>query len=72
VFVFLCVALFIQSAKRICFIILFSVACPAVPYFYTLFYKRRDLPGKVIEYKMCGLIYLLQYFSEIFIILSIV
>ena len=34
------VALFIQHAKRMCRVILPSVACPALPYFSTLLHKR--------------------------------
>ena len=36
------VALFIQHAVRMCFIILPSVACLAVHYFPTLSHKRHD------------------------------
>ena len=36
------VALFIQHAKRLRRIVLFSVACPTLPYFSTLSHKRHD------------------------------
>jgi hypothetical protein len=51
------VAMGIQTAKRMRRVILSSVACPAVQYFYTLSHKRHDCGGKVIEYEMYVLIF---------------
>ena len=42
----LSVALFIQHAKHMHRIILSIAACPALPYFPTLFHKRHDFPKK--------------------------
>ena len=48
-----------QHAKRMRRIRLPSVACPALPYFSTLYHKRYDFLGgkKFIEHKMCVLIF---------------
>ena len=59
------VALGIQHAMHNAFS---SVACPALPYIYTLSFKRQDFRKKIIENK----IYILTFstsFSEIFPIL---
>jgi hypothetical protein len=52
--VYVCIlALGIQHAKHIRPIVLSSVACLALPYFYTLSHKRHDFRKKVISHKMC-------------------
>jgi hypothetical protein len=56
------VALVIQHAKRMCPIILSSVACLALQYFSTLSHKRQDFREKVIKHKMCVL-----FFSTTFV-----
>ena len=51
------VALVNQHAKRLRHIILYSMACAAVPYFFvTLAHERHDFREKVFVHKMCGLI----------------
>jgi hypothetical protein len=61
------VALVIQHAKRMCRIILSSVACLAVPYFSTLYHKRHDIRKKLLNIK-CVFLFSLQILSERFVI----
>ena len=62
------VALVIQHAMCMCRVILFYVACLALPYFPTLSHKRHDLQKKVFEHTTCVLI-LSTTLSETFLIL---
>jgi len=54
---FECVTLGVEHATRIRLITLSSVACPTLQYFSTLSNKRHDVQKKVIENKMCLLIF---------------
>ena len=51
------VALVIQHAKRMRRVVLSFVPCRAIPYFSTLPHKRHDFRKKVIEHKLCALIF---------------
>jgi hypothetical protein len=51
------VALVIQHAKRMCCIILSSVACTALSYFSTLSQKQQDFFKNSIEFKVHILIF---------------
>ena len=53
----LSVALLMQHAKRMRRFILLSVTCLALPYVSTLFHKLYDFRKKVVEHKMCVLIF---------------
>jgi hypothetical protein len=60
------VALVIQHAKRMRRIILPSVACLALPYFSSLSHKRHDFREKIIEHKMCVLIFCTTFVRNIY------
>jgi len=51
------VALLYQHAKRMCRMILSTVACPVLQYFSTLSHKSHDFRKKFFERKMCVLIF---------------
>jgi len=63
------VALGVQHAMRMR-AILSSAACPALLYFSKLSHKRHDFPEKVIESKICVLIFCTKF--ETFLILKII
>ena len=62
------VTVFVQHAKCVRRIILSSVACPVLPYFFTLSYKRYDFLNMILEHKMCVLIFSTNL-SETFLVL---
>jgi len=63
------VVLAIRPAKRMRHIILSSVACPALPYFTTLFHKRHDFRRHVLNIR-CVSWFSLKGLSETFLILT--
>ena len=56
-----CIALFVQHAKRMPHIVLSSVACPAVQYFSTSSHKWYDFREEITEHKMCVLIFSVNF-----------
>jgi hypothetical protein len=54
---YVCVALFIQNATRVRHIVTSFVASRSPPDFSTLSHNRCDFRKKVVEHKMCVLIF---------------
>jgi hypothetical protein len=66
----LSVAVIIQHAIRMRRIMLLSVACLALPFFFILSHKRRDFWGKNLSNVKCVFGCSLQLLSETFLILG--
>ena len=62
------VALVIQYEMHMCHVVIFGL--PALRYFLTLSLNCKDFLKKVIEPKMCGLIFFTTLFPEIFLIIK--
>jgi hypothetical protein len=70
VHVYASVDLVIQHAELIWRIVL-SVESPALPYFYTLFYKQHDFRKNINEYKTRVLIFSTNFIWNISILIKI-
>ena len=61
----MCAALLIQHTKRMCRVVLSSMTCLALPYFFTSSHERHDFRNKVFEYKMRVSIFCTTFFQNI-------